>query len=236
MAGSVSPVGQIVIGAPRQMLEPMTDGAEDLSHSSQNLDGLGRDVLPDAVTGHNGNIHSSHPCAPRTRRTCPHPSAPARTCRHRSAHFDRHRHAHAAADAQRGQARARRPGGGARAAASRQCGRRSRRWDGRARWRRRSRSAGRRQWAGRCRTASTCAANASFNSTRSKSADAQPGPLLKLLHRGHRADAHDARIDTGARPAGNRRERAQPAGLGELGRGQHQRRSAIGDSGGRARR
>ena len=60
-------------------------------------------------------------------------------------------------------------------------------------------------------TASTCGANASFSSTRSKSSSVRPVLREQLAHRRHRADPHDARIDAGRRPADNARERREPA-------------------------
>ena len=60
--------------------------------------------------------------------------------------------------------------------------------------------------------------------------DAEADPIAQLLNRRHRADAHDARIDAGARPPEDFRARSQPAGARGLRRRQHQRGSPVGDA------
>ena len=179
----------------------------------QHLHGLGRDFLADAVAGNDCDAHNRQ----SYRRLIPWISQSSSVVLRGEAHwtksFHRHRHPEAAADAQRRQAAA---GAAARhlveqrhedPRAGAPIG-----WPSaiappltfsRARIDRQSRS-----------TASTCGANASFSSTRSKSSIGQPGPREELPHRRHRADAHDARIDAGRRPADDARERRQAAARG----------------------
>ena len=61
-------------------------------------------------------------------------------------------------------------------------------------------------------------------------ADREAGPVAQLRNRRHRADAHDPWINARAAPSDNAGERLQPAGLGVIRAGEHERRSTIGDA------
>ena len=78
-------------------------------------------------------------------------------------------------------------------------------------------------------TTRLCEAKASFSSTRSMSLDGDPGALEELPHRGHRADPHHPRVDSGNRATDERAERLDAERLGAFLARDHERRGAVVD-------
>ena len=82
----------------------------------------------------------------------------------------------------------------------------------------------------------TCGANASFNSTRSKSSSVSPGRTEQLAHGRHWSDAHPRRVHADRRPSHHTGHGSKPVYLHGVRAGHDDRRAAIGDSGGRSGR
>ena len=76
-------------------------------------------------------------------------------------------------------------------------------------------------------TARLCEANASFSSTRSRSADVDAGPRQQLRHRRNGPDAHHARVDAGDRRGDERAERLDAELGGALLARDHERGGAV---------
>ena len=189
---------QVVIGAPRQMLE-IEAAAEDVADRLQDLDGFGGDVLADAVAGDDRNVHVrtksgsrnselvtsiaiAMPIPPLTHSVAS-PVLPRRcsSC-NRVTTMRAPLHADRMAERDRAAVDVQLLSGNGHVLQHGQHLRRERLVD----------------------------------LDQIEIVDAKPGALLQLRDRGHRTDAHDARIDAGARPADEFRERLQSARLREV--------------------